>query len=200
MGIIRNRAGIHSLILCLMLFCIFGSMNCNCLMPFCVAKAENDVITLPEDLIEIKEEAFTGVNSTKVVLPDGIEQIGRAAFANSTIGEINLPESIVSIDSSVFDDSQIGMAVLPEKLWQGSALHEWAVEHADHGFNYLPPADLQIASTTISAGVDFSFTFNQILRRVLPTSTKKPPSPKIEREYVFFFWTIAYEERLAARE
>ena len=46
----------------------------------------------------------------------------------------------------------------------------------------------------------FIASYTQILRRVLPTSTKKPPSPKIEREYVFFFWTIAYEERLAARE
>ena len=62
-----------------------------------------DVVKLPDDLTEIKEEAFCGDTSiTEAIVPKGTKTIGARAFANSGLRRINLPASVNSIDATAF--------------------------------------------------------------------------------------------------
>ena len=87
--------------------------------------AQEGVLTLPENLTEIEDEAFYGDTSLgEVVLPEGVETIGSRAFAGSTVSVINLPASITSIADDAFD----GCGAMDVSAQEGSYAYDWAAE------------------------------------------------------------------------
>lgn len=60
-------------------------------------------LMLPDDLIEIGEEAFEGIDADVVVIPGHCEEIGRRAFADcSSLTDIYIPKSVVTISRTAF--------------------------------------------------------------------------------------------------
>lgn len=60
-------------------------------------------LILPDDLIEIGEDAFEGIDAEVVVIPGSCEEIGPRAFANcSSLTDIYIPKSVVTISRTAF--------------------------------------------------------------------------------------------------
>ena len=86
----------------------------------------NRVLTLPNALTIIEEEAFYGSPSIdKVVLPQNIKEIHARAFADSTLSEINLPDSLIFISDNAFD----GPNKVKVTANQGTYAYNWAVKN-----------------------------------------------------------------------
>lgn len=102
------------------------------------------VLTMPEQLKIIDEEAFYGSSSIdKVTLPEGVTEIRSRAFANSTLSEINLPDSLTSIADDAFDG--------PEKVKvsanYNSTAYKWAVRNGydpDIGWKQISNLDATV--------------------------------------------------------
>ncbi len=93
------------------------------LCAFAAAGMAAGTLVLPENLTEIKAEAFEGNTSLdEVVLPEGIETIGSRAFADSSIASINLPSSITYIAEDAFE----GCGNLQMTAQEGSYAYDWA--------------------------------------------------------------------------
>lgn len=96
-----------------------------CLCAFAAAGMAAGQLVLPENLTEIKAEAFEGNTSLdEVVLPEGIETIGSRAFADSSISSINLPSSITYIADDAFE----GRENLQMTAQEGSYAYDWTVK------------------------------------------------------------------------
>ena len=81
---------------------VFGSVLMVCTL-FCVYAAAG-TLTLPTEVKEIQQEAFSGDTSLdEVVLPDGIVTIGSKAFSNSSVKRIYLPGSLKRIAFDAFE-------------------------------------------------------------------------------------------------
>ena len=76
------------------------------LLLMCMQSAFAGVITLPENLKVIENEAFMGDTSLiTVILEDGIAEIGDRAFSGCTeLKEISIPASVKKIGENVFSD------------------------------------------------------------------------------------------------
>ena len=67
------------------------------------ALAEEGVLTLPEGLTRVEEEAFYGVKGARsAVVPQGVTEIGDRAFAESGFTEIRLPATVTAIGDGAF--------------------------------------------------------------------------------------------------
>ncbi len=96
------------------------------LYAFFAADAFADVLTLPNSLAVIGEEAFCEDGSLdQVVLPEHIQKIGARAFANSSITSINLPESIEEIGDGAFSNCPNLVAYVKF----GSDAYIWCKDH-----------------------------------------------------------------------
>ncbi len=74
------------------------------LLFLCACAAADNILTLPENTLDIKEGAFYGDTSlTEVTLPEGILTIGSKAFAYSSVKRIYLPDSLQSITDDAFE-------------------------------------------------------------------------------------------------
>lgn len=60
-------------------------------------------VTLPDNLTDIRSEAFAGTVISDIQLPDGCKSIGARAFAYSGLELIRIPDIVVSIASDAFD-------------------------------------------------------------------------------------------------
>ena len=69
-----------------------------------VEESVDGVVTIPEGVTEIGEEAFRGCSSlTKITIPEGVTEIGTAAFFYCrSLTEINLPEGVTEIGDEAF--------------------------------------------------------------------------------------------------
>ena len=84
------------------------------LAAFVFAEAEENILTLPSQLLTIDEEAFYGDNCIeKVILPEGLESIGKNAFANSSATTVTFPKSLTDIDDTAFAGTSIVGTGLP---------------------------------------------------------------------------------------
>ena len=85
------------------------------ILTVCVfAEAEENILTLPSQLLTIDEEAFYGDNCIeKVILPEGLESIGKNAFANSSATTVTFPKSLTDIDDTAFAGTSIVGTGLP---------------------------------------------------------------------------------------
>lgn len=64
---------------------------------------KQNYLDLPNDLIEIGEEAFEGCGASIVVVPYGCEEIGVRAFADcENLTDIYIPSSVITISRSAF--------------------------------------------------------------------------------------------------
>lgn len=77
-------------------------------------------LIIPNDVVEIEQDAFYGCNITSLQLPQGIKILGAYAFfsCNYLAGTLSLPESLESIGSCCFYQCSMlsGNLVLPSKL------------------------------------------------------------------------------------
>ena len=106
----------------LFLILLIGSML---LAPGTDALAGGGVLTLPDSLSVIGEEAFAGTTSfEEVIVPEGATGIGSRAFAGSALSRIVLPASIESIAEDAFDGCGDLTVVAPA----GSFAYQWALE------------------------------------------------------------------------
>ena len=81
---------------------ILGALLLPVMAVLCLA----DLLTLPEDLKTISEEAFYGDSSLdEVVLPEGIERIESRAFANTSVKKVYFPDSLNYIAPDAFSGS-----------------------------------------------------------------------------------------------
>ena len=90
-----------------------------------------DILQLPDDLTEIGDEAFAGVEAQIIELPDGIGKIGSGAFRNcGQLVRINMPDSVIEIAGDAFENCpNVTLFCESENdAWQ------WA---QDHGVNTM---------------------------------------------------------------
>lgn len=77
-------------------------------------------LVIPNDVVEIGNDAFSGTNITSLQLPYGIKNLGSSAFSGciSLSGALSLPESLESIGISCFSDCVMlsGNLTIPSKL------------------------------------------------------------------------------------
>jgi hypothetical protein len=66
-------------------------------------------LKLPDDLTEIGEEAFEGINADAIIIPEGVTSIGRRAFAGSGARLAVIPESAGTIGEGAFAGCNIEM-------------------------------------------------------------------------------------------
>ena len=70
-------------------------------------------VTLPEGLLEIGNEAFSGCSYLKQIeLPSSLLTIGNDAFYLSSLGSISIPASVTSVGTRAFGCSALGTANL----------------------------------------------------------------------------------------
>lgn len=128
---------------CLMLLTLMGA-------DFAVA----GLLTIPENVEVIEEEAFFGDESLEqVILPDGIERIEERAFAESSIHEINFPSSLQYIADDAFENSQL-ISVTAEEDTVGWT---WGV---DHDFIIPKATSIAMDAEDITLIVGESITLN----------------------------------------
>ena len=74
------------------------------LMLFSVSAAADgeSVLTLPENLKVVPEEAFLGNGATTLVISPGCEAIRGNAFGNSRLRTVSVPESVTQIAENAF--------------------------------------------------------------------------------------------------
>ena len=63
-----------------------------------------ETVTVPEDVTELPDGAFSGAGVGEVILHNGITKIGKNAFMQSSIKRIVIPDSVTSIGDSAFQD------------------------------------------------------------------------------------------------
>ena len=70
-------------------------------------------LILPENLREIREEAFKGSGLTECVLPSGVQKIGRNAFAFTPLVRVDLPEGLSVLEKGCFRKTWLKEIVIP---------------------------------------------------------------------------------------
>ena len=65
-------------------------------------RSQLKALTLPESLIEIGNEAFSGCGLTDLVVPEGVQTIGSYAFYRNSLENLTLPSTVTSIGGSAF--------------------------------------------------------------------------------------------------
>ena len=65
-------------------------------------RSQLKALTLPESLIEIGNEAFSGCGLTDLVVPEGVQTIGSHAFYRNSLEKLILPLTITSIGNEAF--------------------------------------------------------------------------------------------------
>lgn len=69
-----------------------------------IAGANTNTLTIPNGAVEIKEQAFLGLDKlTQVFIPNSVSIIGRYAFAFATkLRKVTIPEQVIAIERGVF--------------------------------------------------------------------------------------------------
>ena len=68
-------------------------------------RSQLKALTLPESLIEIGNEAFSGCGLTDLVVPEGVQTIGSHAFYRNSLENLTLPSTVTSIGGSAFGNN-----------------------------------------------------------------------------------------------
>ena len=114
------------------------------LISLAVCGARADLLTLPEDLTAIEDQAFyADASLDQVILPEGLLTIGEKAFAESGVTAVNLPDSLTFIAEDAFDGTNIA------KLSVNEGTYAWgrAVNHGYAGWEYEELSDGTISIT-----------------------------------------------------
>lgn len=84
---------------------------------------ETGTLVLPDHLLTLEAEAFSGVKASTVFVPDGCQAIGPLAFSASGVHTVHIPASVVTIDATAFDGCTFVTICAPE----GSAAADFAL-------------------------------------------------------------------------
>ena len=97
------------------------------------SSTSSDVLTIPDDVKIIDEQAFEDVCVKEVILPEGLESIEDEAFKNSTLAKIDLT-NVKFLGNKVFEFSELGeityskyLTYIPERCFRGSNLAEFEI-------------------------------------------------------------------------
>lgn len=97
------------------------------------SSTSSDVLTIPDDVKAIGEQAFEDVCVKEVILPAGLESIEDEAFKNSTLAKIDLT-NVKFLGNKVFEFSELGeityskyLTYIPERCFRGSNLAEFEI-------------------------------------------------------------------------
>ena len=97
------------------------------------SSTSSDVLTIPDDVKTIGEQAFEDVCIKEVILPAGLESIEDEAFKNSTLAKIDLT-NVKFLGNKVFEFSELGeiiyskyLTYIPERCFRGSNLAEFEI-------------------------------------------------------------------------
>lgn len=97
------------------------------------SSTSSDVLTIPDDVKTIGEQAFEDVCVKEVILPAGLESIEDEAFKNSTLAKIDLT-NVKFLGNKVFEFSELGeiiyskyLTYIPERCFRGSNLAEFEI-------------------------------------------------------------------------
>lgn len=101
---------------------------------------------LPQELREIEEEAFCGVEAERIVLPEGAQKIGARAFAASALEVIEIPKSVLEIAEDAFE----GCVQLQIHGESGSYAEQYAEQQ---GIAFFDDSEIEAAAE----GFAFSF-------------------------------------------
>ena len=111
---------------------VFASLTLAlCLCFFGAPPARAAVLTLPQGMKAIGEEAFQGDSGiTEAVLPEGLESIGSKAFADSGLLWIKIPDSVTDIAPDAFENAGSGKTLIISAS-ANSAAAQYAAAKAD---------------------------------------------------------------------
>lgn len=97
------------------------------------SSTSSDVLTIPDNVKAIGEQAFEDVCVKEVILPAGLESIEDEAFKNSTLAKIDLT-NVKFLGNKVFEFSELGeityskyLTYIPERCFRGSNLAEFEI-------------------------------------------------------------------------
>ena len=97
------------------------------------SSTNSDVLTIPDDVKAIGEQAFEDVCVKEVILPAGLESIEDEAFKNSALAKIDLT-NVKFLGNKVFEFSELReityskyLTYIPERCFRGSNLTEFEV-------------------------------------------------------------------------
>lgn len=97
------------------------------------SSTSSDVLTIPDDVKTIGEQAFEDVCVKEVILPASLESIEDEAFKNSTLAKIDLT-NVKFLGNKVFEFSELGeiiyskyLTYIPERCFRGSNLAEFEI-------------------------------------------------------------------------
>lgn len=97
------------------------------------SSTSSDVLTIPDDVKAIGEQAFEGVCVKEVILPEGLESIEDEAFKESTLAKIDLT-NVKSLGNRAFEFSELKdvtyskyLTYIPEKCFKGTKLTEFEI-------------------------------------------------------------------------
>ena len=96
--------------------------NCTVRYSVCVTN-ENTGFTLPDELKEIEEEAFSGIHTCFVEIPEAVLHVRRNAFASGDIDQIR----VLSYDT-VFDPEAVGTIKPLIICYSGSKAETFAIQ------------------------------------------------------------------------
>lgn len=97
------------------------------------SSTSSDVLTIPDDVKAINEQAFEDVCVKEVILPAGLESIEDEAFKNSALTKIDLT-NVKFLGNKVFEFSELReityskyLTYIPERCFRGSNLAEFEI-------------------------------------------------------------------------
>lgn len=97
------------------------------------SSTSSDVLTIPDDVKAINEQAFEDVCVKEVILPAGLESIEDEAFKNSALTKIDLT-NVKFLGNKVFEFSELReityskyLTYIPERCFRGSKLAEFEI-------------------------------------------------------------------------
>lgn len=97
------------------------------------SSTSSDVLTIPDDVKTIGEQAFEDVCVKEVILPASLESIEDEAFKNSILAKIDLT-NVKFLGNKVFEFSELGeiiyskyLTYIPERCFRGSNLAEFEI-------------------------------------------------------------------------
>ena len=77
----------------------------------------SEIYSLPDNLVIIEEEAFSGTNLTEITIPDGVTSIGKRAFANCrSLTSVTIPTSVTYVAENAFEGCDGLILYVPEEL------------------------------------------------------------------------------------
>ena len=154
----------------LLLFCVFMSSYYVPARTRGHPANEAGLFVLPENLLVIDEEAFSGTSVSRVILQSNLTDINDGAFSNiGCLKEVVIPSSVSYIADNAFEDSD-GVVIFGER---GSYAEKWAHRNGIpfYALDFLNPGvrrsliDRRTISTGNNEAIPDAYDFSLLKKR-----------------------------------